>query len=1050
MKKIKVRIKKYPKMGMGGYLPMYQNGTSDTIPTLEEPGYFSQAKPVATTKKDTIRVVAPTPAPYDSIPRIDSLAVDSLVGPFAHDTLVTKTPSGKIKKEPKIPEPVNKGFEPSWGTYGALGAGALYGAYRLGQGSRPAAVKPGKFSLNPDAIITPYNGPGSQLALPSKEMKAHELIKTMYKRAAYTKQELSTLKNMGVTDASIARVVANIKNGTIPAEKVAEAVKESEGIWNTIRSGYGALRAMPWFKALRKQEGGDPDSMLENIGEFLDPTGISSYDDVYRSFQDPHASWWEKGLTATSALPIVGKLGKGAKAFSELSKLGKAAHVAGKVMTPVAQMDRYINPASRLVSAATAKGLQNAPKAVKSAAQFGSVSNQANRFFIGADMLMGYPGLDYGGEMEEMAYGGQKGWGLDLNTRRNYAQPTQGPTDSVARTLGPVSPEDATYEAEHGEVIVGDMDKDGQDEMLTFGGKRHSQGGTPSNAEGFIFSDTKKMSLKGPIVEEFGKTAGKKYTPAQIAKQYDLTKYKAILDDTQSDELQHRTASLMLNNYQKKLGKLALVQESMKGFPKGIPDFAAEAHPQLVEKLKQGQQPQMEESEEQMRWGGYPHMQDAGATPTKKKLPGWYNFFTKANTPSGATSRTGQTTTYTPDSGSMYDDYDYWSSQAGREFTDAKDLQRYVFGELIKDDPASVKALTNKFGYPSAHTLADGILGARSAQALKMRLKNKKPDTGTGTLATKTGTLATKTDDKKDAPVPYDYNFGEDPNFVAPSKGRLPYNRFDVANIAGAISTPVNMYGPRMYLPNLEQVRGVYDQPDYNPYLSAANTRAQMNNTFGNAGAAMAANTYNHELLQGIIQESARSRGSNLQVANQIAAQNNQIINQGEMLRAQAMSDNYDKWVKTQEEYDIANKLKWRKDVMPAIQHAERQRALMERFNAENPQYDVVGSDWHIDYTKGKGRKDKTGTPGAYTMQHFFAENPEAQQMYERSDDAGKREIMKMYQLRAREHRAMFSKNPKNYQGNYMNPAAMAGLGLTGPIGPGADYGDYDPYSNFY
>ena len=1045
MKKIKVRIKKYPKMGMGGYLPMYQNGTSDTIPTLDEPGYFTnQPKPTATAKKDTIRAVAP--APYDSIPTIDSLVVDSLVGPLAHDSLVTKTPAGKVKKEPvKVPQPVNPGFDPSWGLYGTGAAGALYGAYRLGQGSR-GVVKAGNSLVNPGAIITPYHGPGGgQLQLPSREMKANELVNSLYKRAAYTTEELATLKKMGVTDASIARVVSNIKNGTIPAAKIAqaaEAAKSSEGLWNTIRSGYGALRAAPWFKALRKQEGGDPDSMLENIGEFLDPTGISSYDDVYRTFKDPQSAWWEKGLSVAGALPIVGKFGKGAKAFSEMSKLGKAAHVAGKVLTPVRQIDTYVNPVSKFVAAHTTNALKNAPRAVQAAAHFGSATNQGNRFFNGMDMLMGY---EMGGELDTMEYGGQKGWGLDLNTRRSYAAPTPQTTDSFARTLSPVSPEDATYEAEKGEVLIGDPDKDGQRETMVFGGKRHSQGGTPSNAEGFIFSDTKNMRLKGPIVEEFGKKAGKNYTPAALAKQYDLTKYKAVIDDPNADYLQKKTAQIMYDNYERKLAKLATVQESMKGFPKGIPDFAAEAYPELAERLEQSQQPQMEGVEEQMmRWGGYPRMQEAGTTPVKKTLPTWYNFFTKANTPQGAKSRTGVTTTYIPDNGSMYDDYDYWSQQAGRDFSDAKDMQRYMFGELIKDDPAAVNAMLKEYGYPSAHTLADGILGARSAKALKMRLKNNKPSVNKPVDSKSTGPAT-------NAPTidQYQMQQGEDPQYTGP-QDRIPYNRFDVANIMGALATPVKMYGPRAYLPNMEQIQGVYDQPDYNPLLSANNTRAQMNNTFGNAGAAMAANTYNPELMQGLIQETARARGSNLNIANTLAGQNNQIRNQAELMRAQTMSDNYDKWVKTQEEGDIAQKLKWRKDVLPAMQHAEKQRIMMERFNAENPQYDVAGNDWHIDFTKGKGSKDKASSgSGNYTRQHFFAETPGMEELYNRADDAGKRDIMKMYMNRAREYRSMFTKNPKSYQGNYMNPSAMVGLGLNAPVGPGADYGELDPYGYY-
>jgi hypothetical protein len=181
---------------------------------------------------------------------------------------------------------------------------------------------------------------------------------------------------------------------TAPA---APSARSARNVWNIIREGYGAARATPFFKLLRKEDGGyvpymqeGGDSTFENILEFIDPTGVSSYDDVYRTFNDTNAPWWEKTLSVAAALPVVGKLGKGAKVFSELSKIGKAKRVAGKIISPVAQMDTYLNPASRFVGTVTGKALENAPKGVKIAADIGSKSNQARRFFTGTDMLMGY------------------------------------------------------------------------------------------------------------------------------------------------------------------------------------------------------------------------------------------------------------------------------------------------------------------------------------------------------------------------------------------------------------------------------------------------------------------------------------------------------------------------------------------------------------------------------------------------------------------------------------------------------------------------------------
>ena len=73
----------------------------------------------------------------------------------------------------------------------------------------------------------------------------------------------------------------------------------------------------------------------------------------------------------------------------------------------------------------------------------------------------------------------------------------------------------------------------------------------------------------------FGKSKKKGgYTPAELAKPYDINKYKAILMDKDSDRLDRENAELMIKNYIMKLGALAIAQESKKGFPQGIPEMA--------------------------------------------------------------------------------------------------------------------------------------------------------------------------------------------------------------------------------------------------------------------------------------------------------------------------------------------------------------------------------------------------------------------------------------------------------------------------------------------
>jgi hypothetical protein len=91
------------------------------------------------------------------------------------------------------------------------------------------------------------------------------------------------------------------------------------------------------------QEGGqNQDSIVENITEIFDPTGISSWDDVYRSYKKSGFSP-ETNLEIFGAIPLLGKV---AKAGQYLGKLGKAAAVTARQKNNVK---------------AVSKGLQAAP-----------------------------------------------------------------------------------------------------------------------------------------------------------------------------------------------------------------------------------------------------------------------------------------------------------------------------------------------------------------------------------------------------------------------------------------------------------------------------------------------------------------------------------------------------------------------------------------------------------------------------------------------------------------------------------------------------------------
>jgi hypothetical protein len=138
----------------------------------------------------------------------------------------------------------------------------------------------------------------------------------------------------------------------------------------------------------------DNDGMLESILEFVDPTGVSSWDDVARSFRNPLGSNWDRAFNLFSAIPIVGKIGKGAKAVSVAGKVATKPGVFKKVGNAALKgidvlaggpamryFDQTINPISRGFGAISGKAVQQIPySGVRKVWGVGSDFNQMRRF----------------------------------------------------------------------------------------------------------------------------------------------------------------------------------------------------------------------------------------------------------------------------------------------------------------------------------------------------------------------------------------------------------------------------------------------------------------------------------------------------------------------------------------------------------------------------------------------------------------------------------------------------------------------------------------------
>jgi len=235
-------------------------------------------------------------------------------------------------------------------------------------------------------------------------------------------------------------------------------------------------------------------------------------------------------------------------------------------------------------------------------------------------------------KMQPGLYGTNGNRQFTLPTQVNSQKFSQQPTE-VRNTLLPVTREGANLEAEKGETAL--VNIDGIPAHFKIGGQRHHSGGTPLNLpdNSFIFSDTASMKIKDPyVLAQFGMAPKKSgYTPAEIAKKYDINKFRKILADPNSEDLERKTAEQMIANYNMKLAKLSLVQESIKGFPQGFPvaamPYITENNIQPDDFLPQQEQGQEEQPDEDMgvqRYGGnivaqYPTMQYGGLTEYQSK-----------------------------------------------------------------------------------------------------------------------------------------------------------------------------------------------------------------------------------------------------------------------------------------------------------------------------------------------------------------------------------------------------------------------------------------------
>lgn len=501
-----------------------------------------------------------------------------------------------------------------------------------------------------------------------------------------------------------------------------------------------------------------------------------------------------------------------------------------------------------------------------------------------------------------MEYGGQakNGYGLDLGKSHFSGQMSENPIDNMSSSMSEIKNPNEPYvlETEDGEEV---LRPDGTKFRLV--GDSHANGGIKNTASqipsgSYIYS--KKLKETNPeILSKFNKTykrGGVSYS--DISSQYDLNKFKSILDDPNADALSKSTAQMMSDNYKKKLGQLALVQEAKKGFKEGIPQVYTN-------------------SVEQAAYGGYVDTFAVGGTsflPGPEQIDPYAGG--KEKTPTGKSNKY--------DRGKDY--LENWEKFIpGVSKLSNKEAQSKIYDLIYQQNPSAINEMWTKYGltkegkkYKDLNSLTkDGRftkqLGPEELKALKKAYVDgffgarqldpsaipppPPPPPGTPPPPPKTPPLPplvppTLTTGKQD-PTPYDFLAPDKMSMLAagmnPPKKYLPY----YANYAANIPTPTFYSPERELAANAEQ----------------ANIQTQGLANFASPQSFMS----NSSAIQGKAAEqvaniSGRYNNLNVGVANQFSPMIAETLNKQAMYAAERANELFKGNVIANQQYDNARR----------------------------------------------------------------------------------------------------------------------------------------------
>ncbi|HEY4062325.1 MAG TPA: hypothetical protein VGM30_10515 [Puia sp.] len=621
--------------------------------------------------------------------------------------------------------------------------------------------------------------------------------------------------------------------------------------------------------------------------------------------------------------------------------------------------------------------------------------------------------------------------------------------DDVRTTYPEVPAEQANVEVEKGEVVV-------SPDLATIykaGGKKHSAGGTKIKAQegayivsDFIKTDPRVLQTLGFDPEKDGKQTWAKLLQSKVDPAYYNTLASVLSDKEKGKDVDpylYNTAKVKMPGLQEIVSKVALGNElskAVQGKQYNIPQIAGLAMQGLqYQEPKPGDQPLTEAK----MGGSYLPKAQSGKSVSSDLFNPFWNYYLNEH-PEAQVSPDVQRN---PNQVLSSPQHKITSGVYGNnwdlnEFKQRHDWYFKDHPNFNPQDPQQVKDFQQKYNSRASSKFGQPYFyGNQDFRAIDGKLG--KYTYNAPNLSDDTAAEIPSSPGKQLPPAPVTVPKGQFPvpnNPAFSNSSRVPGinpNAFDQMALLNAMASPVNTYYPWAAKPQAAYINPQFDEPNYYPIQSAQRQRMDMLNQVSNPTTARAVGSYQPDQISGIIQETQRARGNNMQAATNAQTFNAQTYDTLSGQNAQIDTGLYDKTVMSKEQRDIAEKLKMQ-DVQGAAHNMVNNMTEMQYRMAMNPQFSVSGPFWnHIGFNgNGKGL-DSPGSASygnqSMTREQFLAQYPgyaslatDPQQAY-KIDEA-------MRQERDRQEGLLF-KNSRNFSSNMYNPylAQMTGMGMGYP-----------------